>query len=56
MPDNEGNIWVNTTIGTFCFDKNYKILFHKFLDGGHLVFDEKDHAYYGLMYFNIYFH
>jgi len=55
VPDNEGNIWVNTTIGTFCFDKNYKILFHKFLDGGHLVFDEKDQAYYGLMYFNIYF-
>lgn len=55
VPDNEGNIWVNTTIGTFCFDKNYKILFHKFLDGGHLVFDEKDQAYYGLMYSDIKF-
>jgi len=56
VPDNEGNIWVNTTLGVICFDKNYEILFFHFLGGGgHLVFDNKDQAYYGYMYSDVLF-
>lgn len=56
VPDNEGNIWVNTTLGSFCFDKNYEIRFFQFFGGGgHLVFDNKDQAYFGYMYSDVLF-
>jgi ligand-binding sensor domain-containing protein len=53
VPDKAGNIWVNTTIGVICFDKNYEILFFRLFDGGHLIFDEYDQAYYGIMYSDV---
>nr|WP_315142046.1 histidine kinase [uncultured Flavobacterium sp.] len=53
ISDNVGNIWANTTWGVICFDKNYKIIFYKYFDGGHLIFDNKDQAYYGSMYSNV---
>jgi ligand-binding sensor domain-containing protein len=53
VSDNAGNMWANTTWGVICFDKTYKIIFYKFFDGGHLVFDNKDQAYYGSMYSDV---
>jgi ligand-binding sensor domain-containing protein len=50
ISDKEGNIWLNNTIGVFCFDKNYNIRFYRYFDGGHLIFDNKDHAYCAYMY------
>lgn len=55
VSDKQGNTWVNTTIGTFCFDKKYKILFHKFSDGGHLIFNNYDQIYYTWMYSDTFF-
>lgn len=55
VPDNKGNIWVNTTLGVICFDKNYEILFYFYSDGGHLVFNKEDKAYYGGMYDDVFF-
>ncbi|WP_395048878.1 histidine kinase [Flavobacterium sp.] len=56
VPDNEGNTWVNNTWGVFCFDKNYEIRFFQFFGGGgHLVFDNKDQAYFGYMYSDVLF-
>lgn len=55
VSDNENNVWVNTTLGVFCFDKNDEIQFFRFSDGGHLIFDNKDQAYYGSMYSDILF-
>jgi ligand-binding sensor domain-containing protein len=53
--DREGNTWVSTTMGTFCFDKNYAIKFCNFYEGGHLIFDNNDQAYFGRMYTDFYF-
>lgn len=54
VSDNEGKIWVSTTWGVFCFDKNYEMLFFAFFDGGHLIFDNKDHAFFGRLYTDFY--
>ncbi|MFV8440774.1 sensor histidine kinase [Flavobacterium sp. LB2P44] len=54
VSDNEGNTWVNTTLGVFCFDKNYEIIFFSFFDGGNLIFDNKDQAYFCRMYSDTY--
>ena len=48
--DNEGYIWVTTTIGIFCFDKNYILRYFNFSDGGHIAFDKNDQFLYGAMY------
>ena len=53
VPDNFDNTWVNTTLGSFCFDHNNAIKFFNFNDGGHLVFDNKDQAYYSWMYSDV---
>lgn len=50
ISDKNGNIWLNNTMGVFCFDKNYNIRFYKYNDGGHLIFDNNDKAYYAYMY------
>ncbi|MFV8393910.1 sensor histidine kinase [Flavobacterium sp. LB2P6] len=54
VSDNEGNTWVNTTLGVFCFDKKYEIIFFAFFDGGNLIFDNKDQAYFCRMYSDTY--
>jgi ligand-binding sensor domain-containing protein len=55
ISDKEGNIWLNNTMGVFCFDKKMNIRFYKYYDGGHLVFDNKDQAYYAYMYTDMLF-
>ena len=52
--DNQGYIWVTTTLGIFCFDENYTIQFFKFTEGGHIAFDQNDQLLFGLMYADMY--
>lgn len=54
VSDNEGFIWVNTTLGLFCFDKNYKIHFFKFSDGGNIIFDNTDQSIFCRAFSNVY--
>ena len=54
VSDNEGYIWVTTTLGTLCFDKKYNIRFFNFSDGGNIIFDKNDQFIYGAMYSSIY--
>jgi sensor histidine kinase YesM/ligand-binding sensor domain-containing protein len=50
--DKQGYIWVNTTSGTFCFDKKQKLLFYDFGSGsgGNIAFDKNDSAIFSIMY------
>lgn len=52
--DNEGYVWLSNTMGVICFDKNYNVRFYRYFDGGHLIFDNKDHAYCAYMYSAMY--
>jgi sensor histidine kinase YesM len=52
--DKDNNIWVTTTLGVFCFDENYNLLYFNFSDGGHIGFDDKDRLFFGEMYSNLY--
>lgn len=54
VSDNQGYVWVNTTLGTFCFDNKYKLIYYNFgqSNGGNIVFDNKDQAIYTAMYKN----
>jgi hypothetical protein len=54
VSDREGYIWVTSTFGIFCFDKNYTLRYFNFTDGGHIAFDAKDQLIYGRMYTDIY--
>ena len=54
VTDNQGYIWVSSTIGIFCFDKKYNIQFFYFTEGSHIAFDEKDKLLFGLMYADMY--
>ncbi len=53
--DNNKNIWVTTTLGYFCFDKNYNATFFCFSDGGYIAFNEKEEFLYGEMYKNFFY-
>lgn len=48
--DKKLNTWVNTTWGTFCFDTKFQLIYFFGCDGGHLIFDSNDNAYFGHMY------
>lgn len=54
VSDKQGYIWLNTTLGTFCFDSNYKLKYYNFgqSNGGNVVFDNKDQAIYTAIYDN----
>jgi ligand-binding sensor domain-containing protein len=50
VSDKENNTWVNTTWGTICFNPKFELKFFFGSDGGHLIFDSNDIAFYGHMY------
>lgn len=51
--DNKGNVWVNTTFGTFCFSDKLELLFHQHSIGGHSIFDNQNNLYFGRTYSTI---
>ena len=54
VADQEGFVWITSTIGTFCFDSKFDIRYFNFNDGGNLIFDNKDQAIFGKMYSNVF--
>ena len=54
VSDSQGYVWVNTTLGTFCFDNKYKLVYYNFgrSNGGNIIFDNKDQVIYTAMYDN----
>ena len=50
--DKNKNIWITTTLGYLCFDKNFNIKFFNFSEGGHITFNELDELIYGEIYGN----
>jgi ligand-binding sensor domain-containing protein len=52
--DKTHNIWVTTTIGYFCFDRNYDLKFVYFSDGGHLMINNTEELVYAEMYASTY--
>lgn len=54
VSDNEGFVWVNTTIGLICFDKKYEIRSFNFSDGGNIIFDNKDQSIFCRSFSNVY--
>ena len=53
--DKERNIWVSTTWGLFCFNKELAMIAYHISDGGHFEFNNKDQLYFGHMYSNLHF-
>ena len=54
ITDKEGNIWVNNTWGLFCFDNDLNLKSFYGSDGGHAMFTDTDHLFYGHMYSDIF--
>ncbi len=50
VSDKEGNIWASTTLGIFCFDKNYALQYYDCTVGGTIAFDTKDQLLFGALY------
>lgn len=52
--DKDNNIWVTTTIGYLCFDKNYKLLYYYSSEGGYLIFNNQEQLIFSEIYNNTY--
>lgn len=54
--DKEGNVWINSTLGVFCFNKKLNLKYYNIGmgNGGNIVFNNNDEVIYTAFYNNTY--